>query len=137
MVEKRTKSREISTQIITITYKYNGDNIAEQVVSSDFEEDGMKGSYTVKTTFDKYDTKSYNPYYKSFEGGAITSSKNLPLETTSVSSMIIKDYPPFTFTVKCEYSYTLEKNYPTEIRTFILDDDGESEEYTTFIEYKK
>jgi len=135
LVEKKNCSKA-STQIVTITYKYNGDNIVEQTLSLITETGGIDVSHNVKISYDKYDTKSNNPAYKFIEGGMATSSKNLPLEMREVSTIIVGDLEPTISILKYEYSYSLEKNYPIEIRIKIIDQDGEMYNSTIYVEYQ-
>jgi len=143
-VEKHNGSKG-SSETIPIYYKYDGDNIKEVSYTYSYEEydywDDETYTYTTSRSiiYDKYDTKAFNPFHKSVElnefGGGV-SSKNLPLERRIIT--IEDDMGDISqYQSRAQYSYILEKNFPTEVQITVIDEDDNSHIYKNIYEYQE
>jgi len=130
------RSKGSGPQIITITFLYDGDNVKEQVLSFVTEYFGQVYSTNIKMIYDKYDTKVNNPFYKFLSEGIATTSKNLPLEVREISTTVLEGFEPDVSTTRIQYTYSLQKNFPTEIQEKIIDEDNNMEIFTIWYEYQ-
>ena len=139
-----------SSMTATITFKYDGDNVKEEVMETISKYEPMPGvkyqSNNKQTlTFNSYDNMQ-NPYYKFLETGGELSSKNNPLDVNIVQTFTFTtstDYPgldPITNTTtstnRITYTYTYEKKYPVKIVEVYQIVGGYQLETTTYYEYQ-
>jgi hypothetical protein len=141
--EKTRKAKKTESMIFVVNYTYNGDNVNEMAVEIDW---GGGEIDKVISDFVSHDTKS-NPFYKRMGvivdedfgffgfGTMFVSSKNNPLEIKIKYSEIYGgDSDDYEGTQK--YTYTYNKDFPTEVIQVFTFDDDEPWTNKIFYEYK-
>jgi len=130
--EKRKSKKSNNTSTYNVSYTYTGDNINEMIFQY-VDEDGDLYKLTAK--YVSYDNKQ-NPFHKKlgadfdfdFEfafGNIIVTSKNNPLE---IRYVLYEEYygASYTENIKFQYTYTYNKDFPTEVQLKVTDDDGDT-----------
>jgi hypothetical protein len=138
--EKKKSKKNIDLEEHNIYYTYTGDNI-DKMIYEYIDDDGDR--YQLTAQYLSYDSKQ-NPFYKKggFEiegefmfGVTVVSSKNNPLQ---VNYEIYEEYygTPYTDYFTSKYKYTYNKNYPIEVLSETIWDDGDIETRKLYYEYR-
>jgi hypothetical protein len=124
-----SKSKSKSTEYRSrITFKYEGNNISESVLS--YSEENF--TFKETNTFEKYD-KSLNPLYHS--NFAVVGSKNNPLELIiKTEETYYDEYESDRYTVS--YEYECDGKFPTQVYATTRVGNS-SERVITFFDYQK